>query len=112
MEPPTTGIDEGTMKRTFLFLLIVFTSPLAAQDQDLVLITVNPCVVFDTRPAFGGTGAFVAEETREFDIAGATADFPEQGGTAGGCGVPGWSGGEPVARAVLINYIAISPQGL
>src|SRR5687767_15411332 len=108
MEPPTTGIDEGTMKRTFLFLLIVFTSPLAAQDQDLVLITVNPCVIFDTRPAQGGTGAFAAEEERTFHIAGAVDDFAAQGGTLGGCGVPGWSGGAPVARAVLINYIAIT----
>src|SRR5688500_9966040 len=98
--PPITGIDEGTMKRTFLSLLIVFTSPLAAQDQDLVLITVNPCVIFDTRPAQGGTGAFAAEEERSFSIAGSTADFAAQGGTAGGCGVPGWSGGQPVAKAI------------
>src|SRR5687767_3873085 len=91
-------------------LLMVLASPLFAQE-DLVLITVNPCVLFDTRPAFGGTGAFAAEEERSFHVVGSSADFAGQGGTAGGCGVPDFLGGQPVARAIFINYVAISPQG-
>jgi hypothetical protein len=102
------------MKVKILFSIILsvtFSTSLAAQDQELVLITTTPCVVFDTRPAFGGTGAFAVEEERTFHIAGSTAPFAAQGGTAGGCGVPGFSGGNAGAQAVFINYIAIEPQG-
>src|SRR5688572_11683444 len=91
-------------------LFLVLSARLFAQE-DLVLITVNPCVIFDTRPAQGGTGAFAAEEERSFHIVGSTATFPAQGGTSGGCGVPGWSGGQPVAKTIFINYVAIDPQG-
>src|SRR5687767_7129295 len=90
-------------------LFLVLSARLFAQE-DLVLVTVNPCVIFDTRPSQGGTGAFAAEEERSFHIVGSTRDFPGQGGTGKGCGVPGWNGG-PVARAVFINYVAIEPQG-
>ncbi len=82
-----------------------------AQASDLVFISLNPCVVFDTRPSFGGEGSLDAEEERSFHVVGSTSDFAGQGGTAGGCGVPAWNGGSPVARAVLINYVAIAPQG-
>jgi hypothetical protein len=92
-------------------LLLALSPTLVAQDTDLVFVSVTPCVVFDTRPQFGGTGAFAPQEVRSFHIAGAAADFPAQGGTSGGCGVPGWSGGTPVALAVFINYVAIAPQG-
>jgi hypothetical protein len=94
-----------------LSVLVSLALPATAQDPDLVFITVNPCVIFDTRPVFGGTGAFAAEEQRSLNITGSTADFEAQGGTPGGCGVPAWSGGQPVARAIFINYIAIDPQG-
>src|SRR5688500_13093667 len=87
------------------------TTALFAQNQDLVLITVNPCVIFDTRPAFSSAGPFAVDETRSYHIVGSTADFPLQGGSGGGCGVPAWAGGQPVARAILINYVAIEPQG-
>src|SRR5688572_18667824 len=95
----------------FFISLAIFAVTTTAQDQDLVFITVNPCVIFDTRPSFGGDGAFAAEEERPFHIVGSTADFPGQGGTAGGCGVPAWSGGASIAKAILINYVAIDPQG-
>src|SRR5687768_5341329 len=100
------------MKRTALILMLFSLAvPLAGQNSDLVLVTVNPCVVFDTRPTQGGTGAFTAGETRTFHVVGSTANFSGQGGTAGGCGVPAWSGGQPVAKAVFINFVAIEPQG-
>src|SRR5687767_2397698 len=95
----------------FVVMLLALAPSIAAQDTDLVFVSLTPCVVFDTRPQFGGTGAFAPQELRSFYIAGAAADFPAQGGTSGGCGVPGWSGGAPVALAVFINYVAIAPQG-
>jgi len=94
----------------FLVLLLAFV-PLALNAQDLVFRAVTPCVIFDTRPAFGGTGVFTAEETRTFHIVGSTANFAAQGGTAGGCGVPGFANFKPLARAVFINYVAVEPQG-
>jgi hypothetical protein len=87
------------------------TASLSAQTADMVFVSVNPCVIFDTRPAFGGSGAFSTGEERGFEIAGSAADFESQGGTGGGCGVPDESEGAAVARAVFINYVAIEPQG-
>src|SRR5688500_8596083 len=92
-------------------LLAAMAASVSAQDQSLVFVSVNPCVIFDTRPAFSTAGPFSADQTRTYFIAGSTADFPAQGGTAGGCGVPAWSGGQPVARAVFMNYVAIDAQG-
>src|SRR5687768_3226050 len=99
-------------RRTFAFLIaLLFCSLVLAQDTDLVLITTNPCVLFDTRPVKGGTGPFAAEETRTFYVTGSGSNFAAQGGNPGGCGIPGWSGGVPVVKAVFINYVAIGAQG-
>jgi hypothetical protein len=95
----------------FLIGFLVLSTSVEAQVQDLVFVSVEPCVAFDTRPAQGGTGSLEAEELREFHIIGSTADFGAQGGKVGGCGVPGFSGDQPVARAVFINYVAIAAQG-
>jgi len=99
------------IRSSTLSALVLLALPLMAQDQDMVFISVNPCVIFDTRPVQGGTGPFAAGEERGFEIDGSAANFAAQGGTPGGCGVPGWSAGQPVARAVFINYVAIDPQG-
>jgi hypothetical protein len=96
--------------RILFVLILASATPLFAFDG-LTFHSVPPCVAFDTRPAFGGTGAFAAEEARVFYIVGTTAPFTAQGGTAGGCGVPPFSGDEPVARAIFINYVAIDPTG-
>src|SRR5207244_1531538 len=69
------------------------------------------CVLFDTRPSSGGTGPLAANETRTFNVVGSTHDFTGQGETAGGCGVPGFSGGMPQVRAVLINVVTVDPSG-
>jgi plastocyanin len=78
---------------------------------ETVFHSLAPCVVFDTRAAFGGPGPFVAEQERSFHVAGSTANFAAQGGTAGGCGVPAFDGGQPVATAIFINYVAINANG-
>src|SRR5688500_6867722 len=95
----------------FSILSVVLSPGVDAQVQDLVFVSLEPCVAFDTRPVQGGTGSLQAEELREFHIIGSTADFGAQGGKVGGCGVPPFSGDQPVARAVFINYVAIAAQG-
>jgi hypothetical protein len=97
--------------KLFSYLAVLAAATVSLTAQELVFISLPPCVIFDTRPAFGGEGAFAPEEERAFDIVGSTADFGEQGGTVGGCGVPGFSGGFPVAKAVFINYVAIEATG-
>src|SRR5688500_8592269 len=99
------------IKQLQLIALITLAVPVAAQDQDLVFVSINPCVVFDTRPAFSTMGPFSADETRSYFVADSVADFAAQGGTPGGCGIPGWVNGQAVARAIFINYVAIDPQG-
>jgi hypothetical protein len=87
------------------------SATISLQAQETVFVSLPPCLVFDTRPAFGGPGAFAPEQERTFHIVGTTANFAAQGGTVGGCGVPGFGDDGPVAKAVFINYVAISPQG-
>jgi hypothetical protein len=101
------------MKRLFFVSFAVATLfPSSLLADDLTFHAVTPCVVFDTRTNFGGPGPFAAEQTRQFHIVGSTANFAAQGGTPGGCGVPGFAGpGQPVVQAIFINYIAIDGQG-
>src|SRR5688572_9455420 len=87
------------------------SATMSLQAQETVFVSLPPCLVFDTRPAFGGPGAFAPEQERTFHVVGTTANFAAQGGTVGGCGVPGFGDDGPVAKAVFINYVAISPQG-
>jgi hypothetical protein len=74
-----------------------------------VFHSVDGCVLFDTRVA---GGALEAREERTFHVVGSASDFVAQGGTAGGCGIPGFSGGQPVATAALINLTAIKVTGV
>lgn len=82
-----------------------------AQDADQVFTTVQPCVLFDTRPSQGGTGAMAANELRAFHVVGSSSSFASQGGVAGGCGIPGFVDGKAQVSSVLINLVAISPTG-
>lgn len=75
--------------------------------SDLVFVPLEPCRILDTRL---GNGQIIAPgEVRNFQVAGVT-EFGPQGGTIGGCGVPA-GGAEPVASAVVLNLIAIDPEG-
>lgn len=75
-------------------------------ESDLLFVPVEPCRVLDTR---SGGGPIAANMQRHFEVAG-TANFEAQGGNPGGCGIPlGMS--EPIAAAVVINFIAVSPSG-
>jgi hypothetical protein len=79
-----------------------------AQAPQLVYTPLNPCRIVDTR--LSAAGALTPGNPRTFNVVGSTADFPAQGGTSGGCGIPGFIVG-PVARAVVFNFVAVAPQG-
>ena len=76
-------------------------------DSELLFVPVAPCRIFDTRLMSGGFLA--AGQVRNFLVAGTNA-FLAQGGTGGGCGIPDGAT-EPVAPAVVINFIAVGPAG-
>ncbi len=66
--------------------------------------SMTPCRVVDTR-ASGAGGAFGANQTRSFQVAGSGAGFAAQGGAAGGCGIPDG------AVAVEVSISAVGPSG-
>jgi hypothetical protein len=75
----------------------------------LVLTTLEPCRIIDTRIS---GGPLVAGVSTTFNVVGTTLNSPTaQGGHAGGCGIPGFSGTTPQAQAVVINFIAVGASG-
>ena len=62
----------------------------------------QPCRIIDTRLA---GGALTSGTPRSFVVAGTGGGFALQGGTAGGCGVP------VGATSVMMNFVAVDPQG-
>jgi hypothetical protein len=74
--------------------------------SDLLYVPIPPCRVIDTRLA---GGKMSAGEVRNFAIAG-TANFDTQGGHSGGCGIP-MGATTPVAAAVMLNFVAVQPEG-
>jgi hypothetical protein len=82
--------------------------PAAAQNQhEMTFHTVPPCTVFDTRVA---GGAFAANETRTYNVVG-TGSLAAQGGSASGCGVPGFSNGIAQVQAVALTLTSVSATG-
>jgi hypothetical protein len=72
-----------------------------SNTSDLVYTTLGqPCRIIDTRLAGGRLTA-----VRSFRVAGTTL-FAEQGGNAGGCGIPAGP-----AIAAMINFVAVNAQG-
>jgi hypothetical protein len=84
----------------------VTAQALGDAESDLLFVPVEPCRIIDTRLA---GGLLAAGAVRHFEVAG-TANFESQGGKAGGCGVP-LGASTPLAAAVVINVIAVGPQG-
>ena len=96
---------EGIVQETSLRNLSA--SALGSSLSDLVFVPLAPCRIIDTR--LGSGGPLAAGVTRDFQVAGVT-EFPPQGGNQGGCGVPPGSA-EPVAPAVVVNFVAVGPAG-
>src|SRR5688572_20974638 len=106
--------ESRMIRRAFLavFLLSVAAVGVAGMSSaaygSSVLHTVPTCVLFNTR--LGG-GAMAADEIRTFHVVGSSSNFIAQGGTPGGCGIPGFADSQPVATAAVINLIAFKPTG-
>jgi hypothetical protein len=79
-----------------------FGAPLAApaSQTNLVYNPVTPCRVTDTRLA---GGPLAANGTRSFLVTG--NNLAAQGGNASGCGIP------VGATSVVLNFVAVDPQG-
>lgn len=89
-------------------LLLAGTSHIAsAQNPDLTYHPVTPCTVVDTR---SGT-PFAAGEIRTYNVVG-SASLASQGGSATGCGIPGFSNGIAQVQAVALVFTAITPAGV
>jgi hypothetical protein len=88
-----------------------FPSTVATAASELVFAPLLPCRVVDTRRGGGVFGPF---EIRSFVFRGPTTNYSAQGGSPTGCGVPGLTGTGPlrnVARAVVVNVVAVNAQG-
>jgi hypothetical protein len=112
-QPRRTRLPGGHAGVSILALALAASIDTSASAQvlsgDLTYSAVEPCRIIDTRLQLGGRIA--ANTARSFHVVGSTASFPAQGGKAGGCGIPAFSGGEPQALAVMINLIAVAPLG-
>lgn len=76
---------------------ITYQVPTSGMNQ--AFTPIEPCRIFDSRPANGGTGIFAANETRTIRV---TADTTAQGGE-GVCGIP------TTATAVETNITVVDP---
>jgi hypothetical protein len=92
-------------------LVVGFAESARAQSFDnLVLNTITPCRLFDTRVVNGGTGPLSAGEVRGFNVFG--SDLSSQGGSLTGCGIPELVSGVPQTFAIAVNIVAANPQGI
>lgn len=87
--------------------LVSAPSAHAQNQHDMTFHTIPPCTVVDTRLA---GGAFNAGEIRAYNVVGSSS-FTGQGGSATGCGVPGFSNGTAQVQAVALNITALTPAG-
>jgi hypothetical protein len=86
---------------------LLFAIPAAAQQKDLTYNAVAPCYVANT---FAAGGPFAANETRVYNVVG-SGSLAGQGGSASGCGIPGFSGGIARVQAVALTVLVVNPAG-
>ena len=82
--------------------------PAAAQQKDLTYNAVAPCYVVNT---FLAGGPFAANETRIYTVVG-SGSLAGQGGSATGCGIPGFSNGIARVQAVALEILVMNPAGV
>jgi hypothetical protein len=99
------------LRSPWALALAVVSGAAAAQApaQKLVYSPLPACRLADTR--LSAAGALAPGAPRAFHVVGASADFAAQGGAAGGCGLPGFSAGAAQVKAVVVNLVAVNPQG-
>lgn len=78
------------------------TKILGGGTSEATFVPISTCRIVDTRLAGGKITP--AEGSRVFDVSGSGATFAAQGGTAGGCGIPGWS------TAIEVTITAVDAQ--
>jgi Chaperone of endosialidase len=106
-------ISPPPRRRCRLLLAVAITAVFGGAAVDgqvlspnLLFTSIQPCRVFDTR-VHGDP--LVAGAPRGFTVVGDSSDFANQGGHPGGCGIPGFLGGNPQVQAVIINLVAVTP---
>lgn len=94
-----------------VLLLLLAAAPGSAQvlSKQLLFNGVNPCRIVDTRLA--AAGMLVGGTTRTFDVVGPNTNYASQGGTASGCGIPGFAANAGKVQAVAVNVVAVNPTG-
>jgi hypothetical protein len=85
---------------------LITAASLGAATSELMFVPLPPCRIIDTRKS---GGKLMPGVVRDFQVSGVT-QFDPQGGNIGGCGVPSGAA-EPVAAAVMINFVAIQAEG-
>src|SRR5206468_1337573 len=56
-------------------------------------------------------GPITSGLTRGFNVVGASLNYSDQGGSATGCGIPGFTAGVPAVQAIAVNVVAVNPTG-
>lgn len=86
---------------------LLFAIPVAAQQKDLTYNAVTPCYIANT---FLAGGQFAPNETRIYNVVG-SGSLAGQGGSASGCGIPGFSNGIARVQAVALTILVVNPTG-
>ncbi len=97
-------------RSTCLFSLVaglLAAIPALAQQKDLTYNAVTPCYVANT---FLAGGQFAPNETRIYNVVG-SGSLAGQGGSASGCGIPGFSNGVARVQAVALDILVVNPTG-
>lgn len=82
----------------------VHVASLTPASNTTSFVPIAPCRIADTRHGTGTNGKKLKKNnTRNLTVAGATG-FEQQGGKAGGCGIPA------TAQAVVLNAVVVSPS--
>jgi hypothetical protein len=76
--------------------------------QTTVFVPLAPCRIANTTVA---GGPITSGSTRGFNVVGASFNYSPQGGSATGCGIPGFTAGVPAVQAIAVNVVAVNPTG-
>jgi hypothetical protein len=103
-------------RRAILLLALAAAAAPESRAQtasNQVYQAIPPCRLADTRVAIPAS-PLAPNVSRAFHVVGG-ASLAAQGGSASGCGVPGYGGlptpSHPRVQAVMLNFTAVAPQG-
>jgi endosialidase-like protein len=88
---------------------VVLAVTAVSNAQNTVFVALPPCRIANTTVA---GGPIASGGTRGFNVVGASFDYSAQGGSASGCGIPGFAAfGVPAVQAIAVNVVAVNPTG-